>query len=297
MPDRSAHLFVRRACVCLASLGVLPLLGLFAAPAPVAAQVVEHHAATSSVVIEWNRVLNEAFAVPGAHPATIFFPRPYAMVNVAMFDAINSIELRYQPYSRAGGRRGGRVGGRGRGAGRARCPRRADAEPASAIRFGSGDQSRSRAAGSRGGWRRRRCGGRAGHPRSAAERWLDPDATRVRAAQHAGLLATDAAQQPHRGDHAVPGRDVLRARRIAAVRPRGAAGADEPAVRDRLQPGEVTRQRQQHDADRRADDDRQAGRRRRHHDDTESGCGTSSWPTSRAAANCPASTPHARSPC
>ena len=40
MPDRSAHLFVRRACVRVASLGVLPLLGLFAGPAPVAAQVV-----------------------------------------------------------------------------------------------------------------------------------------------------------------------------------------------------------------------------------------------------------------
>ena len=98
MPDRSAHLFVRRACVRVASLGVLPLLGLVAGPAPAAAQVVTHHAATAGVVIEWNRILNEAIAVPGAHPATIFFPRPYAMVHVAMFDAINSIELRYRPY-------------------------------------------------------------------------------------------------------------------------------------------------------------------------------------------------------
>ena len=98
MPDRSAHLSVRRACACMASLGVLTVVGLTAGPAPVAAQVVEHHAASAGVVIEWNRILNEAFAVPGAHPTTIFFPRPYAIVNVAMFDAINSIELRYQPY-------------------------------------------------------------------------------------------------------------------------------------------------------------------------------------------------------
>ena len=40
--------------------------------------------ASPAIVIEWNRILNEAIAVPGAHPATIFFPRPYAMVHVAM---------------------------------------------------------------------------------------------------------------------------------------------------------------------------------------------------------------------
>jgi hypothetical protein len=98
MSDRSVRRSVRRACVRIASVAVLALLGLIARPAPIPAQVVEHHAATAGVVIEWNRILNEAFAVPGAHPATIFFPRPYAMVNVAMFDAINSIELRYHPY-------------------------------------------------------------------------------------------------------------------------------------------------------------------------------------------------------
>jgi hypothetical protein len=98
MPNRSVRLFVRRACVRIGSLGVLTLLGVAVASAPVATQVVEHHAASAAVVIDWNRILNEAFAVPGAHPATIFFPRPYAMMHVAMFDAINSIELRYQPY-------------------------------------------------------------------------------------------------------------------------------------------------------------------------------------------------------
>ncbi|BCS34223.1 haloperoxidase [Luteitalea sp. TBR-22] len=50
------------------------------------------------MVIEWNRVLNEAFATPGANPPTIFFTRPYAIMNVAIFDALNSIERRYQPY-------------------------------------------------------------------------------------------------------------------------------------------------------------------------------------------------------
>jgi hypothetical protein len=98
MTDRSVHRSVWRAGVRSASVAVLPLLGVVTTPAAVAAQVVAHHAATAEVVIEWNRVLNEAFVVPGAHPATIFFTRPYAMVNVAMFDAINSIEFRYHPY-------------------------------------------------------------------------------------------------------------------------------------------------------------------------------------------------------
>ena len=64
-----------------------------AAP-PVAAQ----GTTSTATVVEWNRVLDAAFAVPGAHPATIFFPRTYAMVNVAIFEAANSVERRYRPY-------------------------------------------------------------------------------------------------------------------------------------------------------------------------------------------------------
>ena len=54
--------------------------------------------ASTATVIAWNRVLNDAIAVPGAHPATIFFPRPYAIVYVAMFEAANAVERRYRPY-------------------------------------------------------------------------------------------------------------------------------------------------------------------------------------------------------
>lgn len=53
---------------------------------------------TTDVVIEWNRVLQVGASTPGALPPTTFFTRPYAMVHVAIFDAINSIERRYQPY-------------------------------------------------------------------------------------------------------------------------------------------------------------------------------------------------------
>lgn len=55
-------------------------------------------AQTTDVVIDWNRVLQEAVSTPGALPVTTFFPRPYAMVHVAIFDALNSIEPRYHPY-------------------------------------------------------------------------------------------------------------------------------------------------------------------------------------------------------
>ncbi|MGI8671012.1 MAG: vanadium-dependent haloperoxidase, partial [Luteitalea sp.] len=68
-------------------------LGLVVCPVPSAeAQT------TTEVVITWNRVIQVAVGTPGAQPATIFFPRAYAMAHVAMFDAINSIEPRYVPY-------------------------------------------------------------------------------------------------------------------------------------------------------------------------------------------------------
>lgn len=53
----------------------------------------------AEVVIEWNRILQSAAAVPGALPPTIFFTRPYAILHVAMFDALNSIDYLYTPYA------------------------------------------------------------------------------------------------------------------------------------------------------------------------------------------------------
>ena len=50
------------------------------------------------VVIEWSRVTVAALAVPGALPPTVFITRPLAMVHVAMFDALNSIDPQYSPY-------------------------------------------------------------------------------------------------------------------------------------------------------------------------------------------------------
>jgi hypothetical protein len=54
---------------------------------------------TTDIVIEWNRILQTTLGIPGALPPTIFFTRPYAVLHVAMFDALNSIDYRYQEYA------------------------------------------------------------------------------------------------------------------------------------------------------------------------------------------------------
>lgn len=82
----------------VAWLGVLALAALAAGAPRAGAQATS---STTGVVVLWNRVLNQAIAVPGANPATTFFTRPYAIMNVAIFDAINSIEGRYHPFSSA----------------------------------------------------------------------------------------------------------------------------------------------------------------------------------------------------
>jgi hypothetical protein len=50
------------------------------------------------VVLQWNRVLAQTIATPGAHPATIRIQRSFSMMHLAMFDAVNSIEGDYTPY-------------------------------------------------------------------------------------------------------------------------------------------------------------------------------------------------------
>ncbi len=93
MPSRSSSRVTAPLRVVLFT--ALVIAGLAALPSTTGAQ---GSGSTAATVIEWNRILNEAYSTPGAHPATIFFPRPYAMVNVAIFDALNSVEHRYHPY-------------------------------------------------------------------------------------------------------------------------------------------------------------------------------------------------------
>ena len=60
--------------------------------------------ADADIVLEWNQLLQHTLPPPG-NPAT---PRSYAMMHIAMFDAINAIERDFEPYrvrlrSRVGG--------------------------------------------------------------------------------------------------------------------------------------------------------------------------------------------------
>ena len=95
MPSRSRRRTARGVLARLVRVGVLAPGIVLAAVAPAAAQATS---GTTAMVTEWNRVLNAAIATPGANPPTTFFTRPYAIMNVAIFDALNSIETRYQPY-------------------------------------------------------------------------------------------------------------------------------------------------------------------------------------------------------
>jgi hypothetical protein len=48
----------------------------------------------SAVVLKWNKLLQDTLPAPG-NPLT---PRTYAMMHIAMFDAVNAIEQEFEPY-------------------------------------------------------------------------------------------------------------------------------------------------------------------------------------------------------
>ncbi len=51
------------------------------------------------MVIQWNRVLLAGLIAPGAVPPTVFATRPLALVSAAVFDAANSFDRIYEPYT------------------------------------------------------------------------------------------------------------------------------------------------------------------------------------------------------
>ena len=56
------------------------------------------HAQPPDPIFEWNQALITTLGTPGAASPTVFFTRPLAILNVAMFDALNSIDRVYTPY-------------------------------------------------------------------------------------------------------------------------------------------------------------------------------------------------------
>lgn len=77
--------------VRVATLAVLAPI-LVAAAIPARAQGTE-------TVIEWNRILLTTLTTPGANQPTVFVTRGLAMMHVAVFDALNSIDVHYTPYA------------------------------------------------------------------------------------------------------------------------------------------------------------------------------------------------------
>ena len=52
-----------------------------------------------NAVIEWNRTLLSIVRTPGAQPATIHSTRNFAILHAAIFDAVNNIDRRFEPYA------------------------------------------------------------------------------------------------------------------------------------------------------------------------------------------------------
>src|SRR3954454_7665088 len=50
-------------------------------------------------VVEWNRTLLQMVRTPNAQPSTIHSTRDLAILHVAIFDAVNSIDRSFQPYA------------------------------------------------------------------------------------------------------------------------------------------------------------------------------------------------------
>jgi hypothetical protein len=76
-----------RLITCCRRMVVVTLL--LALPAAARAQDFE-------AVLEWNRLLQ--VTVASTATPTVFFTRPFALTSIAVFDAVNSIDKRYQPY-------------------------------------------------------------------------------------------------------------------------------------------------------------------------------------------------------
>ncbi|MDQ3491063.1 MAG: hypothetical protein M3449_08365, partial [Acidobacteriota bacterium] len=50
------------------------------------------------VILQWDRVLGQTLQVPNIHPGNILPVRSFAIMHLAMFDAVNSIDGSYTPY-------------------------------------------------------------------------------------------------------------------------------------------------------------------------------------------------------
>src|SRR6516165_9235266 len=50
-------------------------------------------------VIEWNKTLLQIVRTPGAQPPTIHSTRNFAILHIAIFEAVNNIDRSFKPYA------------------------------------------------------------------------------------------------------------------------------------------------------------------------------------------------------
>ena len=81
----------------LALLVVLACMS-WTAPRHVSADPLDDEAVSGHEVITWNQLLRQILRIPGAQPSTIHPSRSFAMLHIALFDAVNSIERSCTPY-------------------------------------------------------------------------------------------------------------------------------------------------------------------------------------------------------
>ncbi|MCA1623479.1 MAG: vanadium-dependent haloperoxidase [Acidobacteria bacterium] len=58
----------------------------------------DQNSPNEDVILQWNRVLGQTLQIPNAQSPTIMPLRSFAMMHLAMFDAVNSIDRTYTPY-------------------------------------------------------------------------------------------------------------------------------------------------------------------------------------------------------
>ncbi len=58
----------------------------------------DQNSSGEDVILQWNRVLAQTLQIPGVQPPTILPVRSFAMMHLAMFDAVNSVDRTYTPY-------------------------------------------------------------------------------------------------------------------------------------------------------------------------------------------------------
>jgi hypothetical protein len=82
-------------------LATLALICAFLQVAPLANAATDEQQSSAppvNAVVEWNRTLLAIVRTPGAQPATIHSTRNFAILHAAIYDAVNNIEPKFNPY-------------------------------------------------------------------------------------------------------------------------------------------------------------------------------------------------------